>query len=345
MISTAETIGTVTAGGGNTYTGTITVGGIYTHTADTSYIVTIDASVGSIMGNGSGNVPTFTVNDVSLGDDNANPIELLYSNHWYDIGEKGLRMRFTDATFGNGDTFTIQALTASGSAAAVGVAKYIFTSSQEDSSRIHSISPITTLTTQAQVGTRGVTMSFSNVGNLTPGDRFHIICRGPQPTNSNVTQLNFGNVTVSTQSAVKVVWFEIISGAVSMSTVKFSLQSDGTFQHHDQGNNDTEFHFGTCGADNDGGTSSTFNDQVEFAVDVNGLGRILATDIDSDTPPNYLNATKADLAEVNSADLAQTIGNFQDALVSDFIWLAIKLGASETGANSTINYRMYFDFS
>jgi len=130
-----------------------------------------------------------------------------------------------------------------------------------------------------------------------------------------------------------------------MSTVKFSLQSDGTFQHHDQGNNDTEFHFGTCGADNDGGTSSTSNDQVEFAVDVNGLGRILATDIDSDTPPVYLNATKADLAEVNSADLAQTIGNFQDALVSDFIWLAIKLGASETGANSTINYRMYFDFS
>jgi hypothetical protein len=56
-------------------------------------------------------------------------------------------------------------------------------------------------------------------------------------------------------------------------------------------------------------------------------------------------ATKADLAVVASADNAETIGNYLGAVVSDFIYLAIKLGANETGANSTINYRMFFDFS
>ncbi|MCK4829048.1 hypothetical protein KA005_75695, partial [bacterium] len=147
-------------------------------------------------------------------------------------------------------------------------------------------------------------------------------------------------------SAVKVVWFELISGAVSMSTVKFSLQADGTFQHHDQGDNDTEFHYGTSGRGNSAaGGGPTTNSQVDFSVDTNSIGNIVATDIDSDTPPSNLFATKADLAVVNSADNAESVGNAQGAVVGDFIYLAIKLGANETGANSTINYRMFFDFS
>lgn len=346
MISSIETVGNPTPGGGNTYAGTAQTGGIYTGTANDTYTVTIDTTNGSVMGAGSGNVPTFTVTDTPGTDDNANPIELLYPNHWYDVGQLGARIRFTDAVFGNGDTFTIQALTASGGGGAVGAATYIFSSSQEDSSKIHSISPITTSTVGTQLGTRGVTIAFSNSGTLVARDRFNVTCRGPQPINSDTTQLNFGNVTVSTQSPTKVVWFEIISGAVAMSTVKFSLQSDGTFQHHDQGNNDTEFHFGTVGAGNDApGSGPTSNSQVEFPVDSNGNGRIVATDIDSDTPPSYLFATVADLPAVNSADLAEDIGNYLGGVVSDFIYLAIKLGANETGANSTINYRMYFDFS
>ena len=131
-----------------------------------------------------------------------------------------------------------------------------------------------------------------------------------------------------------------------MSTVKFSLQADGSFQHHDQGDNDTEFHYGTSGGGNSApGGGPTTNSQVEFSVDSDGLGNIDATDIDSDTPPSNLFATKADLAVVNSADNAESLGNFQGAVVSDFVYLAIKLGANETGANSTINYRMFFDFS
>ncbi len=349
MVAEGETVGDDTPNGGNTYAGDATTGGLYIGAADDVYTVTIDTTNGSTMGAGGGNVPQFTVTDTPGSDDNANPIELLYPNHWYDVGDLGVRVKFTDAVFGNGDTFAINGFTASGTGfpKAVGAAPYIFSSYQEDSSKIHSISAITTSTGPGtQVGTRGVTISFSDSGTLDLGETFNIMCRGPQPTNSDVTQLNFGNVTVSTNSSVKTVWFELISGAVSMSTVKFSLQSDGTFQHHDQGDNDTEFHFGTAGADNDApGGGPTTNSQVEFSVDTDGFGNIAATDIDSDTPPTNLFATKADLAVVSSADNAEDIGNYLDAVVSDFMWLAIKLGANETGANSTINYRMFFDFS
>jgi hypothetical protein len=131
-----------------------------------------------------------------------------------------------------------------------------------------------------------------------------------------------------------------------MSTVKFSLQHDGTFSHHDQGDTDTFFRFGTCGAGNQapGASPPTGNDQVEFPVDSDGNGRIVATDL-IDSTPIYLNASKSNLSVVTSADDAETIGNYLEAVVSDFIWLAIMLGANETGANSTINYRMFFDFS
>lgn len=348
MISEAETVGSAVPNGGNTYIGTATTGGIYTGTASDTYTITIDTTAGSVMGAGSGNVPTFTVADTPGTDDNANPIELLYPGHWYDVAALGVRVKFTDAVFGNGDSFTVVGSPGSGTGypKAVGAAQYIFTSSQEDSSKAHAITAVTTQTTGTQVGTRGVTVSFSNSGTLSLREIFRINCRGPQPTNSDVTQLNFGNVTVSTQSPVKVVWFELISGAVAMSTVKFSLQSDGTFQHHDEGNADTEFHYGTVGAGNDApGGGATSNSQTEFPVNSNGVGNVAATDIDSDTAPSYLFATKADLAVVNSADSAETLGNYLGGVVSDFIYLAIKLGANETGANSTINYRMYFDFS
>jgi hypothetical protein len=208
------------------------------------------------------------------------------------------------------------------------------------------VGAVTTQTTGTQLGTKGATVAFSNSGTLSLRERFHVIGRGPQPIDSDTTQLNFGNVTVSTASPVKVVWFELISGAVSMSTVKFSLQSDGSFQHHDQGDNDTQFHFGTVGAGNTapgGGPQS--NSQTEFPVDSDGFGTVTAADIDSDSAPSFLFATVGDLPVVNSADNAEELGNYQGAVVSDFVYLAIKLGANETGANSTINYRMFFDFS
>lgn len=349
LIADGEVVGPPTAVGSPTYNvGNITTGGLYHHTSqtDTTYSLVIDTTNGSTMGAGSTNVPqiSWTSSPVT---DNGGPIELLYPDHYYDIGTLGLRMKFTDAVFGNNDQFQVVCSGAVSTNGTPGTATYIWDSWQGDSSKAFGISPKATSTVSPeQVGTRGVTVSFENTGTFTEGETFGIMCRAPQPSEEPVTQLNFGNVTVSTNSPVRTVWFEIIAGAVSMSTVKFSLQSDGTFQHHDQGDNDTEFHFGTTGGGQPApGSGPTANNQEEFPVDSVGLGRILATDIDSDTPPNYLYATRQDLPVVNSADNAEDIGNFQGGLVSDFIWLAIKLGANETGANSTINYRMFFDFS
>lgn len=349
QISDKETVSNPTAVGSPTYTvGNLTSGGLYHSATDTTYTIVISTTNGSTMGAGSTNVPTMSWTSTPV-TDNGGPIELLYPDYWYDVGSLGLRLKFADAVFGNADQFSVvcSGATLVGNSQAPGTATYIWDSWLGDSSKAYSLSPkLTSTASPNQIGTRGVTASWEATGTITEGETYEISCRGPQPITEPVTQLNFGNVTVSTNSPVKVVWFEIIAGAVSMSTVKFSLQSDGTFQHHDQGDSDTEFHFGTAGAGLSApGSGPTSNSQEEFPVSTLGLGRILATDIDSDTPPNYLYATKQDLAVVNSADNAESIGNFQGGLVSDFIWLAIKLGANETGANSTINYRMFFDFS
>jgi hypothetical protein len=131
--------------------------------------------------------------------------------------------------------------------------------------------------------------------------------------------------------------FEIESGAAQMSTVKFGLQNHGSFSHHNAGNSDTYFRFGTVGPENVAGTGAI--NAIEWYPD------ITAADIDSDTPPSYLYATEDNLPVVSTADASEAIGNLGTGLVSDPIWLNIRLGSSETGANSTINYRLYFDYS
>ena len=163
------------------------------------------------------------------------------------------------------------------------------------------------------------------------------MCRPPQPSSYNISQLNYGNVTVSTESPVKTVAFEIMSGAYELSSVKFGLQSHGSFSHHVTGDDDTYFRFGTVGPGSNAGNSPT--DAQEW------WPNIAAADIDSDTPPAYLYATEDNLAVVASADASEDLGNLQTFLQADPIWLNIRLGANETGANSTINYRLYFDYS
>ena len=126
-----------------------------------------------------------------------------------------------------------------------------------------------------------------------------------------------------------------MSGAYELSSIKFGLQSHGTFSYHDTVN--TKFRFGTVGPGNNAGSGDV--DGLEWRTDV------VAGDIDADVAPSYLAFTEDDLAEVASADLSEDVGNTQLYLQADPIWLCILLGANETGANSTINYRLYFDYS
>lgn len=341
VVCTNAAMTSISAGGGNTYAGTASVTGDYNHDTACSYTITIDASGGNeVMNAGTGSVPTFTVNDTGgLNDDVSTGQEILFSDYYYYIGSYGARVKWTDAQFGNGDTFTVTCTPAAGGGGAVGAATIRYYSDRGD----NATSDVTTQLTPVNIGTKGVSMSWT-AGTLAAKDSWRVLCRAPIPEAYAVTSMSYGNVTVTTNSPVKVHQFEIISGAKVLSNCKFSLQSHGTFSHHDAGDGDTEFHFGTVGPDNRGEGSGPVADAgVEWYADV------AATDISQDKvggntgDPTFLWASKDDLAVVADADNAETVGNTD--LASDAIFTAIQLGANETGANSSITYRMYFDYS
>jgi hypothetical protein len=326
-------------GGGNSYTGQITAGGSFNYGSAVTYTLSISTANGRSMGGSIDTVPTMSW--TSTGDvDNGGPVALVYPDFWYKVGTKGLMVKFTDAQFDTiNPAWTIeckavtQAVNGS-SSAPLGTAQYIYGSSRGDDAD----AAITTSDGGfTKLGSRGLSIRFDVSTNLTAGDEFYVVCSPPQPQSYDITSLNYGNVTVSTESPLRIVMFEILSGAVEIDTVKFGLQSHGTFQHHDAGNNDTKMRFGTLGPGNNAGVYPS-----------NGYEwwpSATAADISSDTNPSYFYSTREDLAVVSDADNSQTIGTSADAgMCADPIWLNIKLGASEVGANSTINYRIYFDY-
>jgi hypothetical protein len=337
LINKVTTIGSPSPGGSNEYSGTFTAAGQYNHSqADPTYTITIDGGNGLTVGGGTTHVPKFSWTSTSSFDDGG-PVEILYSDHWYNVGTHGLKVKWSDAVFGDGDTWTIvctkpvQAVNGQATAP-VGTAQYVWTSERGDECS----SPIVTSSTSwTRVGTRGAYMKFAGgSNNLEAGDEFRVVCTGPQPSNYDISSLNYGNVTVTTESPVKCVFFEIISGAVMMNAVKFGLQSNGSFSYH--GTGDTYFRYGTVGGKNTAGGSPTTGKEWRTNV--------VPADM-SGTLPNYLYANKANLSVVATADDSEPIGNYQGGLVSDFVFLCIRLGADETGSNSSVNHRLFFDFS
>lgn len=333
-------IGAAVKSGSNTYGGVMTTGGVFNYESDLQYTINISTSNGTVMGAGTTNVPTMTWTSTGSADDSDVPTELLYPNYWYNVGSYGLMVKFTDAVFNTvSSAWTIQCYKpdyaeGTNANAPVGTAMYVYSSDRGDMSS----APITTSdTTPTQLGSRGLSILFEggSESNLAAGDVFHVICNGPAPSGYNITSINYGNVTVSTESPVKCVMFEIESGAVQMSTVKFGLQNHGTFAHHNAGNSDTFFRFGTVGVGNKAG--------LDITNGIEWYPGITAADIDSDAAPSYLYATKSNLPVVSTADGSEFVGN--EGLVSDPIFLNIRLGAAETGANSALNYRLYFDYN
>ena len=335
---------TPTQGGGNSYAGTMTVGGLFAYSDSTArtYQIDIDVTNGTTVGAGAGNVPMYLVSSTANFDDYPSTNkDILYPDYWYPVGTHGVKVKWTDAVFNTaspGWTITIDSpeyAAASAGTAPIGTAEYVWGSNRGDDSLNN---PITTVSgAYTRLGTRGLNITFNGTGSAKARSDFWVMCRPPQPSSYGISQLNYGNVTVSTESPVKTVAFEIMSGAYEISAVKFGLQSHGTFSHHDTGDSDTYFRFGTVGPGANAGSNPT--DGQEWWTDVT------AADIDSDVPPAYLYATEDNLAVVASADLSEDLGSVQTFLQADPIWVNIRLGANETGANSTINYRLYFDYS
>jgi len=324
----------------NSYAGTMTSNGLFNGPTNITYVISVDVSNGTTMGATTGNVPR--ISWASSGDDASTAYtELLYPNHWYRIGDYGLMVKFSDAVFNQTDpAWTIDCykpdyVQGTNASADVGVAQYIYSSNRGDSSSM----PITTSSgTFTQLGSRGLSIKFNPSGGsdaFNAGDEFYVMCAGPKPSAYNVTSMSYGNVTVSSESPVKCLVFEVESGAVELSTVRVGLQSHGTFNHHNENNADTKFRFGTVGPANAAGTAP--DNGIEWYPGV------VAADIDSDIPPLYLYQTKENLSVVNSADDSENVGNVD--LMSDPMLFNIRLGSSETGANSNVNVRLYFDYS
>lgn len=324
----------------NTYDGSLTTGGVFKHSSDVTYTISIDVTNGSTVGAGTGNVPRMSWLSTSS-DGSTSATELLYANHWYKIGDYGLMVKFSDAVFNQvSPAWSIECKKAdyvggTNPAAPVGIAQYVWASDRGD----QSIAPLTTTSGSfTQLGSRGLSVRFnpsSALDSFNAGDEFRIICAAPAPQSYNISSINYGNVTVSTESAVKCIIFEIESGATELSTVRFGLQSHGTFAHHYSGNNDTKFRFGTVGPANKAGTSPS--NGIEWWPNV------VPADIDDNIPPAYLFNTKSNLAVVSTADDSESVGNL--GLMSDPMWINIRLGNSEVGANASICMRCYFDYA
>ena len=340
VVNKEVSVGTPSKGGTNSYTGTITTAGAYNWNTTITYTLAISTTNGTTMGAGTGNVPVLTWESTGNVDDNLTGIELLYADYWYKVGTKGLMVKFSDAIFNTCDpawTITCQAVQfaeGSNTSAPIGTAQFVWSSTRGDDAD----TAYSTSTGWVRLGSRGLYVKWTGAANLTAQDEWLVICSPPQPSAYDITNLNYGNVTVSTESPVRAVLFEIMSGAVEIDTVKFGLQNHGNFEHHGEGNNDTYFRFGTVGPGNEAGTNPM--DGLEWRTNVT------AADISSDVPPSYLYATKEGLSVVADADSSEAIGTSTYAgMVADPVWLNIKLGASEVGANSTINYRIYFDYA
>lgn len=345
-IARVQNTAAAAADSGNTYgisnAGVVTAGGVWNGDTTDTYTVTIDTTNGSTVGGGTGNVPTFTVTSTQS-DDVATAQEILYPDEPYYIGTFGLTFSWSDAPFGDGDFFTCvntvpTTVDGSNATGAVALAEYNFRSHLGDDSTAQTV----TSTGGTAVGRKGVTVSFSDSGVLSPRDEWKVVCKGPTPEAYGVTNMVYGNVTVTTESPVKVHQFEIQSGAIDMASVKFSLQSHGTFAHHDAGDSDTFFRYGTAGFGNPGDGTSNPNEGPEWTTSVVASDIATAKTSGNTGAPIHLDSTVVDLAVVSSADNAEDVGN--RSLVSDFIWTNIRLGAQESGANSTINYRLYFDY-
>lgn len=333
-------------GGNNGYTGTITVGGHYNHTdtATLTYTINISTANATTTGGGTGFVPIMTWTSTGNVDNSSSGVELLYPNYFYNVGTRGLMVKFTDRVFSHCpsgtpaytiDCHKVAFVEGSNSQASAGTAMYIWGSTRGDDAES---AIVTSQTEFTRLGTRGLYIKFTGDSQFLAQDQWKVICSPPKPKSYDITNLEYNNVTVSTESPVRCVIFEIMSGAIEISTVKFGLQNHGSFTHHNENNSNTFFRFGTVGPGESAGSSPI--DGMEWHENV------LASDIATDNPPVYLHATEDNLSVVSDADYCEDIGSSSYmGMVSDPIFLNIKLGASEVGANSTINYRVFFDFS
>jgi hypothetical protein len=109
IMCSGNNIFTVTPNPSNIYKGSIEVAGTFLSSSSINYTIAINTTNGNIANQGWGFTPKFTVSSTDT-DDTPVACDLLSYGVWYEIGNKGVKIRFTEYPFGNGDSFTIDCL-------------------------------------------------------------------------------------------------------------------------------------------------------------------------------------------------------------------------------------------
>jgi hypothetical protein len=332
----------ITTHASGTYPGTVTLGGVYNYTDGSTYHIQVTVSGSASYMNGVKDaVPRMTWygtgGDTTMSGVDSGYIELLYPNHPYPLGNKGLWVKFSNAPFSYpGDSWQISAsgiVTPEGYDYQWGSAmrKVIWSSIKGDTQWTQQSTA--TFGNYFRVGRKGIFMTANQDYNVAPGDTIRIRMPGPIPYRYDVTSVNLGNITVTTSSRVFCMRFDLYGGATELTNVKFSLLNNGGMGYHDGVN--TAFRWGTVGP----GQKATSTD-----YDVEWWNQVVTQDLV--TPkPSYLYAIDSNLTVVSTADDSKTIGiDPFDALISDYIFCAIQLGADESG-QKTVIYRCYYDYT
>lgn len=232
---------TVTPGSSNYYKGTVTAKGNFPSANAISYQITVNALQGNMAENGKTFSPTFSVSS-TYGDSVPVSCELLYYNHWYEVGNYGVRIKFSEYPFQTGDTFQIDCLppqTADGTnaTATAATAKFIVLSTDGTG-----ITTPTLLNDGVLPLSKGMSISFSS-GTFNKGDTF--IVNGFGPTYTEVTPIDIGIAGLGEQGAYGFSRLIIKEGAHRLSWCKIGLKTVGAMLDYNYG--ESMFDMGTLG--------------------------------------------------------------------------------------------------
>ncbi len=251
IVVSGNSITSVTPGSNNVYQGSVTVAGAYRATTNTTYTITIDTTNGNIAEAGIGYVPTFSVSSTDTDDSPTDKAILVY-NAWYEIGDKGLRIKFSEHPFGHNDTFQIDCLapqTADGTNNTANeiAAKFVVMSLDGINT-----SPVTLISGNLLLP-KGITISFTS-GTFEKGDLF--VLKAYPDNFEEVNDLRLGIVDVGYRTDWKPARLIIKEGMMRFRFCKVGRLDNGDLVEVDYGG--TEPKLGVLGKD----TVSNNNNEV-----------------------------------------------------------------------------------
>jgi hypothetical protein len=231
---------TITPGTNNVYNGTLYVAGNFDSSSSITYTISIDTTDGNIANNSVGFLPKFSVSSTS---DDDTPVDcfILCYDTWYEIGNKGVRIKFSEYPFGNADSFQIDCqtpLTADGTNTQANEEDVKFIILTEESSS----APTTLSTGNILTLPKGIELTFDN-GTYTKGDTF--VVKVFAGNYSDVAQFNMGAIEIGATTFLYGVRLIAKQGAFGFKSCKVAISSLGDIV--DYGYSKSEFEIGTIG--------------------------------------------------------------------------------------------------